>query len=149
MTSRRFEPQTQRSRDERITAWPVGQNSILLPFSSSDYEWILTVDKTSDLLLYRGTWYVCIAIQTNVIYTWKIILILVVDVHIYPPVTGQCQTLTIVRSAHFSLQWLLRDWKSPQLLRSFQWSSVSVDFIEFLSTEFSACSKPPSRDNCR
>ena len=30
--------------------------------------------------------------------------VVVVVLHIYPPVTGQCQTLTIGRSARFSLQ---------------------------------------------
>ena len=76
--------------------------------------------------------------------------ILVVTVaHIYPLVTGQRQTLTTGRSAHFSLHWLLRDWKNPHLLMSFEWSNVSVDFFEFLTTEFAACSKPPSRDDHR
>ena len=28
-------------------------------------------------------------------------------------------------------------------------SSVPMDFFKFLSTEFAACSKPPSRDNHR
>ena len=28
-------------------------------------------------------------------------------------------------------------------------SNVSVDFFEFLPTEFAACSKPPSKDNYR
>ena len=56
--------------------------------------------------------------------------------HFYPPVTRSCLTLNIGRSAHFSLQWLLRAWRNPHLLRSFQWSNVSVNFFEFLSTEF-------------
>ena len=29
----------------------------------------------------------------------------------------------------------------------FYWSNIPVEFSEFLSTEFAACSKPPSRDN--
>ena len=44
----------------------------------------------------------------------------VVVAHIYPPVTGQRQTLTCWRSAHFSLPRLLRDCRNPQLLRSFR-----------------------------
>ena len=32
-----------------------------------------------------------------------IIFLLLVVMHIYPPITGQCQTLTIGRSAQFSL----------------------------------------------
>ena len=35
--------------------------------------------------------------------------IVVVVVHIYPPVTGQCQILTIGQPEHFSLQRLLHD----------------------------------------
>ena len=35
------------------------------------------------------------------------------------------------------------------MLRSFQQSNVAADFFEFLSTEFAASSKPPSRDNYR
>ena len=35
------------------------------------------------------------------------------------------------------------------LLRGFQRSNDPVDFFEFLSTEFAACSKPTSRDNDR
>ena len=38
-------------------------------------------------------------------------------------------------------------WRNPHLIRSFQWSNVPLDFFEFLSTEFAACLKPPSRDN--
>ena len=33
-------------------------------------------------------------------------------VHIYSPVSGQSQTLTVGRYAHFSLQLLLRAWKN-------------------------------------
>ena len=78
--------------------------------------------------------------------------IAVVVARIYPPVTGQHQTLNIGRSAHFSLQWLLRGWRKPHLLRSFRWSKVPVDFFEFVRLgypffEFAACSKPPSREN--
>ena len=32
---------------------------------------------------------------------------------------------------------------------SFQWSNVPLDFLEFLSAEFAACSKPQIRDNHR
>ena len=75
--------------------------------------------------------------------------VVVVVAHIHPPVTGQLQTLNIERSTHFSLQWLLRSWWNPHLLKSFQWSNVSVDFFELLPTEFASFSKPPSRDNYR
>ena len=62
-------------------------------------------------------------------------IVVVVLVHICPPVTGQRQTpTTIGRSAHFSLQWLLRARGNWHLLRSFQRSNVNVDFFEFLST---------------
>ena len=44
----------------------------------------------------------------------------VVVEHIYLPVTGQRQTLTIRRSAHISLQRLLRGWRNPHLFWSFQ-----------------------------
>ena len=50
-------------------------------------------------------------------------------------------------SRNFLLQLLLRVWRNPHLLRSFQWSNVLVDLFEFLLTEFVACSKPPSRNN--
>ena len=36
---------------------------------------------------------------------------------------------------------------TPHLLRNFQWFKAPVDFIEFVSTEFAACSNPLSRDN--
>ena len=73
----------------------------------------------------------------------------VVVARIYPPVTGQSQTLTVGRSAYFSLHWLLRAWRNLHLIWSFLRSKVSVDFFELLPTEFAACSKPPSRDNHR
>ena len=38
---------------------------------------------------------------------------------IYPPVTEEHQKLTIGRSAHVSLLWLLRAWRNPHMLRSF------------------------------
>ena len=53
-------------------------------------------------------------------------------------------TLNIGRFAHFSLQWLLRAWRNPHLLRSFQWSNVPVNFFEFFSTEFAAYLKSPA-----
>ena len=54
-----------------------------------------------------------------------------------------CHWTTIIgRSAHFSLHWLLRDWRNPHLLRSFQWPNNPVDFFEFLSISFAAFSKP-------
>ena len=65
----------------------------------------------------------------------------------YSPVTGQSQTLTVERSTHVSLHWLIRVWRKPHLLKSFQWFNVSVDFFEFSSTELAACLKSPSRDN--
>ena len=58
----------------------------------------------------------------------------IVAARIYAPVSGQRQTLDIGRSAHFPLQWLLRGWRNPHLLRSFQWSIFRVDFFEFLSS---------------
>ena len=61
----------------------------------------------------------------------------------------QRQTLTIGRYEHFSLQYLLRVWRNPHLLRSFQWPNVPVEFLAFLSTEFATSSKPPSRDKNR
>ena len=73
----------------------------------------------------------------------------VVEVRIYPPVTAQLQALTVGRSARFSLRKLLRAWRNPHLLRSYQWSNVPVDFFQFLSIQFAASSKPPSRDNHR
>ena len=75
--------------------------------------------------------------------------LVVIVVHIYPPVAGQCQTLTIGRSAYTSLQSLLCATRNSHLLRNFQRSKVSVDFFDFLSKEFAACSKPPNRDNHR
>ena len=65
--------------------------------------------------------------------------------HIYPTVTGQRQrryngSLFIAITARL---------ENPHLLRNFPWSNVPVDFFEFLSTKFAACSKPPSRDNHR
>ena len=63
-------------------------------------------------------------------------------------ITGPSQTL-IGQSTHFSLRLLLRDWRNPQQLKRFQRFNVPVDFFEFLSTEFAACSKTPSRDNHR
>ena len=49
------------------------------------------------------------------------------------------------------LCWLLRAWKNQHLLTNFQWTNVSCDFVEFLSTEFAAYLKPHSRDEigCR
>ena len=49
------------------------------------------------------------------------------------------------------LCWLLRAWRNQHLLTNFQWTNVSCDFVEFLSTEFVACLKPHSRDEigCR
>ena len=52
---------------------------------------------------------------------------------VHPPVTGQRQTLTIVLVDFFDSQR----------------SNVPVDFFEFSSTEFPACSKPPRRANHR
>ena len=72
--------------------------------------------------------------------------ILVVDVfQNSPSVNGQRQMLTIRRSAHSSLQWLLRAWSNPHLLRSFQWFNVPVDLLAFLSTKFAACFNPPRK----
>ena len=48
------------------------------------------------------------------------IVVVVVVTHIFPPVTGQHQTLTCWTSAHFSLPGLLCDWRNPHLLRSFR-----------------------------
>ena len=76
----------------------------------------------------------------------KLGLNVVVVMHIYP-VTGQRQSLTIecsAYSANFSLQFVLGG-----ICTCIGVSSDPVflkfDFLEFLSTEFVACSKPPSR----
>ena len=45
--------------------------------------------------------------------------LLFVVVHIYPSATGQRQTLTVGRSTHFSLWWLLRAWWNPYVLNDF------------------------------
>ena len=101
--------------------------------------------------------YLCLSFE-NVFFCSKFMVVMfsvfyhdfvVVVGHIYPPVNGQRQTPTVGRSAHFSLQWLLRGWRNPHLLRSFQWSNVPVNFFKFLSTKFAAGLKPPSRDNYR
>ena len=42
-----------------------------------------------------------------------------------------------------------RNWRNPHMLRSFHRSYVPVDFFEFLSIGFAACTKPPKRDNHR
>ena len=55
----------------------------------------------------------------------------------------------IERSGHFLLQWRLRAWRNPHLLRIFEGSNVFVVFFEFLQTEFAACSKPPNWCNHR
>ena len=59
-------------------------------------------------------------------------------------------------SFHYTFHWMIRTqtWllhvlRNPHLLRSFQWSIVPVDFVEFFSIELAAYSKPPSRDNHR
>ena len=76
-----------------------------------------------------------------------LVVVVVVVAHIYP-VTGQRQTLTCwtIRILFIILTTVLRDWRNPHLLKSFRWFNVPVDFSEFLSTEFAACSKPPSKD---
>ena len=80
--------------------------------------------------------------------SYNILLVDVVVMHFYPFFfTEQRQMLTIERSPHFSLYWLLRAWRNLHLFRSFQWSNVFVDFFEFLFIEFAACSKPLSRFN--
>ena len=80
--------------------------------------------------------------------TEKVLLVVVVVVlNIYLPVTGQRQTLTTERFAHFSLHRLLCGWRNLHLLRSFLRSNVSVDFFKFLFAELAACSKPPSTGN--
>ena len=64
--------------------------------------------------------------------------------HIYPPAAEQLLALTIGRPAHFYIA------VTTLLLGGIQRSNnVPVDFFEFFSTEFAACSKPPSRDNPR
>ena len=76
-------------------------------------------------------------------FEFVVLLLLWCIFHIYSPATGQRQTLAIALSAHFLIShWLLRGRRNPTQLRSFQWSSVPVDFFEFLSTEFVACLKP-------
>ena len=54
----------------------------------------------------------------NKLIGWFVSLLVAVA-HICPPITGQRQTLNIGRSAYFSLQWLLRGWRNPHLLKSF------------------------------
>ena len=50
----------------------------------------------------------------------RIVVLVVFVAHIYPPVTGQRQTLHIERSAHVSLQQQLCGRRNLHLLRSFQ-----------------------------
>ena len=68
--------------------------------------------------------------------------------------TGCCRCIAYLSSGHWTtsgtvtnywtirtlfIHWLLRAWRNPNLLRSFQWSiNVGVDFFEFISTEFAA-----------
>ena len=87
--------------------------------------------------------------QIKVVLLELSILYMVVVAHIYPPATRLRQSLNVGRSAHFSLWWLLRAWRNPHLLRSSQSANVTLDFFKFLSTEFAACSKSPSKDNYR
>ena len=81
-------------------------------------------------------------------YSKIVVVIVAVEEHNYLPVTGQPQTLSIGRSAHFSLQHLLRVRRNQHRLRRFQWPNVPADIFEFLSTEFAACLKLPSRGYC-
>ena len=62
--------------------------------------------------------------------------------HIYAPVIGQLQTVSIEQSAHLML-------RNPHVLWSFQWSNVPVGLFQFLSIEFACLFKPPSGDNHR
>ena len=72
---------------------------------------------------------------------------LVVVAHIYPPVTGQRQTLTCwtIRTLFHYQDYFVIGEISTRL----GVSDVPVDFFELLSTEFAACLKLPSRDNHR
>ena len=72
-------------------------------------------------------------------------LIVVDEVHTYPLVTGQRQTLGIRRSAQFSLQWLLCACRNPLLRRNFLQSDVLMDSCP--PTAITVFSKPASRNN--
>ena len=97
-------------------------------------------------------WRYFLPVVTGYIRNWALVIlskqfflqaVIFVALQIYS-VTGQRQSLTIGRSAHFSLQWLLRVWGNPHLLNEeFQMIQCSC---RFLSTEFAACSKPLSRE---
>ena len=68
---------------------------------------------------------------------------------VYRPVTGQRQTLTNGRSAYFIA---LTTWSLEESAPAYEFPAIqgSCQFLrEFLSTEFAACLKPPSRDNYR
>ena len=61
-----------------------------------------------------------------------------------------CWTIIAISAAVFiAISTVLRVWRNLHLLRSYQSSNVLVDFFEFLSTEFAAYSKQPSRSNHR
>ena len=53
------------------------------------------------------------------------------------------------RTFHCNDYFVVGGMRSLHLLRSFRRSDVPVDFFGFLSTQFAACSKPPSRGNHR
>ena len=62
---------------------------------------------------------------------------------IYPSMAASDANHWTIR--YFLLLWLLHDWRNSHLLRNFLWSNVPVDFFEFLSTKFAACSKLRNR----
>ena len=59
------------------------------------------------------------------------LVIVVVVLHIYP-FTGQRQTLTLERSGHFSLHWLLRGWKNPHSAPAYRSFQCSCGFLRIL-----------------
>ena len=81
----------------------------------------------------------------------SLLLLQCIFIHLSPE-SGQHQTPNIGQTAHFLLQFsshFRHGWGNLHLLRSFQGSNVPVNFFKFLSIEFAACSKPPSRDSHR
>ena len=74
----------------------------------------------------------------------------VVVAHIYLPVTGKLQTLILLNDPTASDTFNCNDYFVIRRIQTcLGVSNVLVDFFELFSTEFAACSKPPSRDNHR
>ena len=51
-----------------------------------------------------NNWNLCLYVKVQLIYSLKLLFLLLLLLRIYPPFTGQRQTLTAERSAHFSLR---------------------------------------------